>query len=64
MSDQILGLAEMAEHFGVSKQVIHNWRKRGRIPEPAVQLAMSPIWYLDQIKSYSYDPITKILSRE
>lgn len=45
----LMGLAEVAEYRGVSKQVISNWRKRGKLPEPLVQLAQGPIWSRETI---------------
>ena len=42
----ILGLAEVAEIAGVSKQVVSNWRKRRKtFPIPYTELKMGPIWY-------------------
>lgn len=38
------GLAEAAEMFGFTKQVISNWRRRGDMPEPFAELKMGPVW--------------------
>lgn len=46
MKPDILGLSEVAELFGVSKQVTSNWRKRKKdFPQPYAQLRIGPIWY-------------------
>ena len=40
----LLGVAEMADRFGVSRQRIHTLRKRPDFPAPVVELAAGPIW--------------------
>lgn len=46
----ILGHAELADIFGVSKSTICNWRSRySFIPTPLGVLAQGPVWYRDQI---------------
>lgn len=44
----LVGVAELAEMLGVSKQVISNRRRRGKLPEPLVTLKQGPIWNLAQ----------------
>ena len=42
---EIVGVAEIASMFGVSKQVINNWRTRYTdFPEPRTNLAMGSIF--------------------
>jgi chromosome partitioning protein len=43
--DQLLGLSEVAELLGTSRQVVSNWRqRREEFPEPAADLKSGPIW--------------------
>jgi predicted DNA-binding transcriptional regulator AlpA len=39
-----MGISEVAEYCGVSRQVASNWRVRGHLPEPFANLAMGPVW--------------------
>ncbi len=41
----LVGLAEMADLFGVTKQVLTNWRSRKtNFPEPVAELKSGPVW--------------------
>jgi hypothetical protein len=52
--DTLLGLAEAADYFGVSRQVLSNWRRVGSValpngrrvlfPTPLVELRATPVW--------------------
>lgn len=42
----VMGLAEVAELFGVRPNVVANWRKRRPdFPRPRFTLRMGPVWY-------------------
>lgn len=46
----LVGVAEIADMLGVSKQVIANWRSRkGSFPDPSVTLRSGPVWARDAI---------------
>jgi hypothetical protein len=47
-----LGTGELAEICGEHKQVISNWRKRKKLPEPLADLAMGPVWSVGQIRMW------------
>src|SRR6516225_7700255 len=43
--DELLGLSEVAELLGVTRQTVANWRGRRRdFPEPTADLKSGPIW--------------------
>lgn len=48
--EELFGVSEVADYYGVSKQVIANWQVRGKLPLPIVKLKMGPIWYKSQLK--------------
>jgi chromosome partitioning protein len=51
---ELVGLAEMAELFGVTKQVLTNWRSRkAAFPEPVVELKSGPVWQLTAIRAWA-----------
>lgn len=47
-----MGLAEVAEFLGVSKQTICNWRSRNSFPEPVATLKATPIWRMTDIREW------------
>jgi chromosome partitioning protein len=50
---ELLGLSEIAELAGVSRQVVANWRSRDAgFPTPVVALASGPVYDRSQIRSY------------
>lgn len=50
---RLLGLSEAAEIFGVSRQVISNWRLRYHdFPKPVAELKSGPVWYLKDFKQW------------
>jgi predicted DNA-binding transcriptional regulator AlpA len=53
MSDSdLMGTAEVAEFFGVTKSAVSNWKKRGHMPKPIAELKMSSIWKKTDIEDY------------
>jgi chromosome partitioning protein len=50
----LVGLAELAELFGVTKQVVTNWRSRkSGFPEPIADLKSGPVWSLDAMRAWA-----------
>lgn len=51
--DEILGLAEIAEMAGVTKQAVNNWRIRFEsFPKPIQNLQSGPIWSREKIETW------------
>jgi chromosome partitioning protein len=50
---ELLGLSEVAELAGVSKQAVTNWRSRYKgFPEPASELVSGPVWRKEDIERW------------
>jgi chromosome partitioning protein len=53
MDDELVGIAEVADLAGVSRQVVTNWRARDpRFPAPAAELSSGPVFHRTQVRSY------------
>lgn len=53
---KLLGLAEIAEIFGVTKQVVTNWKARkSDFPKPIAELKSGPVWSRDDITNWAVD---------
>jgi chromosome partitioning protein len=51
---KLVGLAEVATLFGVTKQVVANWRKRKpTFPEPLAELRSGPVWLTSVIMAWA-----------
>jgi len=49
----VMGLTEVAEFIGVSKQAIANWRNHRReFPKPVAQLHAGPVWSTPAIQEF------------
>ena len=54
--DELLGLSEVAELFGVTRQAIANWRSRRKdFPEPTADLKSGPIWTRSDLGRWATD---------
>ncbi len=52
-SDELVGIGEIAEMAGVSRQAVANWRVRtADFPNPVTELASGPIFRRSQIRSW------------
>jgi chromosome partitioning protein len=52
---ELLGLAEVAELFGVTKQVIGNWKsRRENFPAPIAELRSGPVWSKDHLLAWAH----------
>lgn len=49
---ELVGLAEVSEILGISKQAINTYMQRGKFPDPIQRLASGPIWIREQIEDY------------
>jgi len=47
-----VGIAEVAELFGVKSPTVHQWRARGLFPEPDFQVGGSPAWVLSTFREW------------
>lgn len=54
--DDIMGLAEVSEMVGKSKQYIKTYLERGQFPEPVKTLASGPLWIRQQIQEWIDTP--------
>ncbi len=51
---ELVGIAEIAERLGVSKQVVANWRARKpTFPRPVADLKSGPVWSKDVILAWA-----------
>jgi chromosome partitioning protein len=51
----LLGVAEIAEMLGVTKQTVSNWRSRDEgFPLPTADLKSGPVWIQDEITSWAH----------
>lgn len=52
-TDSLLGIAEVADLAGVSKQAVSNWRMRyDHFPRPLQNLQSGPVWEREKIESW------------
>jgi predicted DNA-binding transcriptional regulator AlpA len=49
---ELMGVAEVAKYCSTSRSAVSNWLKRGKTPEPAIRLAMGPIWWTKNIVAW------------
>ena len=47
-----MGIAEIAQRAGVSRQTVAQWHVRGKLPEPDARLAMGPVWRETTIEAW------------
>jgi chromosome partitioning protein len=51
---RLLGLAEIAEIFGVTRQVVANWKARKpTFPKPVAELKSGPVWHYEAIVAWA-----------
>lgn len=50
---RVAGLAEVAGLLGVSKRTATRYTTREDFPQPAAQLAMGPIWWIEDVEDWS-----------
>ena len=58
---KVVGLSEVAELFGVTKQVAANWKnRRDDFPKPIAELKSGPVWSHDDIAAWAAENDIKI----
>ena len=45
----LYGISEIAQALGISRGLVAQWFKRGKLPEPTARLAMGPVWTAEAI---------------
>jgi chromosome partitioning protein len=50
---RLVGLAEVAELFGVSKRTASRYASRSDFPSPVARLRAGPIWVEDDLRSWA-----------
>ncbi len=54
MPDRLMGLTEIAELLGLSRQGVHQLSKRrDDFPKPFTQLAMGYVWDADEVEEWA-----------
>lgn len=53
MNLDVLGLAEVADLLGVSKQQVNSWMRESRFPEPAQRVRATPLWLRPDIEAWA-----------
>lgn len=54
MTDKLMGLTEMAEYFGISRQLANAWSKeRIGFPEPVQRLRMGSVFRAVDVQAYA-----------
>lgn len=53
LDEDLIGINEIAEMAGVSRQAVVNWRKRSEnFPRPIAELASGPVFHRSQVRSW------------
>jgi predicted DNA-binding transcriptional regulator AlpA len=60
-SNGLLGVAEIAELYSVSKVTAATWSRRRDFPKPISQLAMGPVWSENDVRAWR-QPIPKAIT--
>jgi predicted site-specific integrase-resolvase len=40
----LVGLTQIAERLDVPRSTVDSWRRRGRLPQPALMIGIHPLW--------------------
>ena len=49
----LVGLTEISERLGISRNTPNVWRIRGQFPAPDLELAMGPLWLWHRIEEWA-----------
>lgn len=49
---KLIGLAELAELYGVSKNTANTWSRQRDWPAPVATLKMGPVWDQDEVEAH------------
>ena len=48
--NEFLTIQQLANHFGVCKATIHNWRRKGELPK-SIKIGRVRLWAVSEIES-------------
>jgi len=54
---QLMSASELAREFDVSRQAVHQWKKRKSFPKPVRKEArtvgpLTPVWDIDEVREW------------
>lgn len=52
VTHHLVGVAELAARWNISKQAVTNWRRKGLLPAPDVVLNATPVWREEDITAW------------
>lgn len=55
----LIGLSELGDLFGVSKDTANGWRRRGDFPKPVLELRMGPMWDRNEVLAWR-SPVKRV----
>lgn len=47
-----MGIAEIAQRVGASRQTVAQWHRRDKLPPPDAWLAMGPVWRESTVEAW------------
>ena len=50
---RLLGIHEIADAFGVERATVDQWRRRGVLPDPDVDLQGGPVWWESTLRRWA-----------
>lgn len=60
---ELYSIDEIATAVGAKPATVSQWRRRGKLPQPDVLLAIGPIWYPETIRPWIEDYLREQESR-
>jgi predicted DNA-binding transcriptional regulator AlpA len=55
--EALVGIAEIADMFGVARNTAWRWSRRARFPEPLARLASGPVWRREEIEAWGAEQL-------
>lgn len=53
--EDLIGLTEIAELLKVERNVVDQWRRRGRLPDPLKIVSGNPVWARQDIEAWAVE---------
>lgn len=53
VAEPVLGLTEIAEYLGISRQRVHQLAKTDGFPEPLARLRQGNVWLLEDVEQWA-----------
>jgi prophage regulatory protein len=53
VEEPVMGLTEIAEFIGISRQRVHQLSQRPGFPEPYARLSMGIVWRRDEVEAWA-----------